>query len=73
MNKQPHDYKVIPYPKLRRALALTLRSAQRKSMIHGLIEVDVTSARMAAGPHSENWRALVLYGLHNYLFGKSSR
>ncbi len=45
MNKQHDVYKVIPYPKLRRALALTLRSAQRKSMIHGLIDVDVTKAR----------------------------
>lgn len=44
--KQPHtDYKMVPYPKLRRALALTLRSARRKPMIHGLLEVDVTRAR----------------------------
>jgi hypothetical protein len=42
MNKHHDDYKVIPYPKLRRALAITLRSAQHKSMIHGLIDVDVT-------------------------------
>ena len=45
MNEKHADYKVIPYPKLRRALALTLRSVQRKPMIHGLLEVDVTRAR----------------------------
>ena len=45
MNKQHDDYKMVLYPKLRRALALTLRSAKRKPMIHGLIEVDVTKAR----------------------------
>jgi pyruvate/2-oxoglutarate dehydrogenase complex dihydrolipoamide acyltransferase (E2) component len=45
MNEQHDDYKVIPYPKLRLALALTLRSVQRKPMIHGLLEVDVTRAR----------------------------
>ncbi len=45
MNKQHDTYKVVPYPKLRRALAVTLRSAQRKSMVRGLIEVDVTRAR----------------------------
>jgi pyruvate/2-oxoglutarate dehydrogenase complex dihydrolipoamide acyltransferase (E2) component len=44
MNKQQDDYKVIPYPKLRRALAMTLHSALRKPMIHGLIDVDVTKA-----------------------------
>src|SRR5579859_1968766 len=45
MNKQHDDYQIVLYPKLRRALALTLRSAQGKPMIHGLIEVDVTWAR----------------------------
>jgi pyruvate/2-oxoglutarate dehydrogenase complex dihydrolipoamide acyltransferase (E2) component len=45
MKKKHHDYEVVRYPKLRRALAVTLHSAQRKPMIHGLIEVDVTRAR----------------------------
>ncbi len=44
MNKQHDDYQIIPYPKLRRALANTLHSAQHKPMIHGLIDVDVTKA-----------------------------
>jgi len=52
MTKRHHDYQVIPYPKLRRALALTLRSTQRKPMIHGLIEVDVTRAREFLREHT---------------------
>ncbi len=43
-NQQHADYQVVPYPKLRRAQAITLHSARRKPMIHGLIEVDVTGA-----------------------------
>jgi pyruvate/2-oxoglutarate dehydrogenase complex dihydrolipoamide acyltransferase (E2) component len=45
MKKQHDGYQVVPYSKLRRVMAITLRSAQRKPMIHGLIEVDVTRAR----------------------------
>lgn len=46
MKKKKHnDYQVVPYPKLRRGLAVMLRSARSKSMIHGLFEVDVTRAR----------------------------
>jgi pyruvate/2-oxoglutarate dehydrogenase complex dihydrolipoamide acyltransferase (E2) component len=54
MNKQHHDYKVVPYPKLRRVLGVMLGSAQRKSMIHGLIEVDVTRAREFLREHKAN-------------------
>ena len=45
MKQKNVDYQVVPYPKLRRGLAVTLRSAQRTPMIHGLLEVDVTKAR----------------------------
>jgi pyruvate/2-oxoglutarate dehydrogenase complex dihydrolipoamide acyltransferase (E2) component len=49
--KQKHvDYQVIPYSKPRRALAVGL-TAQHKPMIHGLIEVDVTSARTFLREH----------------------
>ena len=44
-NKQRHDYKVVSYSKVRRVLALMYPSVQRKPMIHGLLEVDVTTAR----------------------------
>jgi len=54
MKKKHNDYKVIPYSKLRRVLAITLHSAQRKSMIRGLIEVDVTKAREFLREHKEN-------------------
>ncbi len=45
MSKQHDTYKVVPYSKLRRGLAITMRSAKRKPNIHGLFEVDVTKAR----------------------------
>jgi len=51
MKKQQQDFEVVPYAKLRRVMALTLRSAQRKPMIHGLIEVDVTRARAHLRAH----------------------
>ncbi|HEU0001773.1 MAG TPA: 2-oxo acid dehydrogenase subunit E2 [Ktedonobacteraceae bacterium] len=44
-NRQRHDYKVVPYTKLRRILALMYPAVQRKPVIHGLLEVDVTKAR----------------------------
>ena len=54
MKKRQHDYEVVPYSKLRRVLAITLRSAQRKSMVRGLIEVDVTRARKFLREHKAN-------------------
>jgi hypothetical protein len=45
MKQQHQDYEAVPFPKLRRALAITYPSVQRKPMIHGLLEVDVTRAR----------------------------
>lgn len=45
MKKQQHNYKVVPFPKIRRALAIMYPSVQSKPMIHGLMEVDVTKAR----------------------------
>ena len=50
--KQQHDnYQLIPYPKMRRAMAVAERSFQRKPMIHGLLEVDVTRARAHLRDH----------------------
>ncbi len=45
MKTQQHNYQVVPYPKLRRVLEIMYPSVQRKPMIHGLLEVDVTKAR----------------------------
>ena len=39
--KQKHDnYRPVPYSKMRCATAVTMRSFQRKPMIHSLLEVD---------------------------------
>jgi pyruvate/2-oxoglutarate dehydrogenase complex dihydrolipoamide acyltransferase (E2) component len=44
--KQKHaDYRLVPYSKVRRLEAIAYRSVQHKSMMHGLLEVDVTRAR----------------------------
>ena len=45
MKQKRDDYQVVPYSKLRRVLEVMYPSVQRKPMIHGLIEVDVTRAR----------------------------
>jgi pyruvate/2-oxoglutarate dehydrogenase complex dihydrolipoamide acyltransferase (E2) component len=51
MKQQHADYQVVPYPKIRRWMAAMFRSVQHKPMIHGLIEVDVTSARAHLREH----------------------
>jgi hypothetical protein len=51
MKPEHHDYQVVSYPKIRRWLALTYRSARRKAMMHGLLEVDVTGARASLREH----------------------
>ena len=50
-NQQRVPFEVVPYPKVRRAMALTTHSAQKTSMIHGLTEVDVTLARQVLRDH----------------------
>src|SRR5690349_21665984 len=50
--KQKHvDYQVVPNPKIRRWFGAAFRSAQHKSMMHGLIDVDVTRARESLREH----------------------
>jgi hypothetical protein len=50
--KQKHaDYKIAPYPKFRRFESIMLRSLLGMSMIHGLIEVDVTRTRAFMREH----------------------
>lgn len=51
MNKQHHEYEVVSFPKLRRVLALMYPSVQRKPVIHGLFEVDVTKVRAFLRDH----------------------
>jgi len=51
MNKQHDDYQVVPYPKVRRVLGAMYPSIQRRPLIHGLLEVDVTRARAYLREH----------------------
>jgi pyruvate/2-oxoglutarate dehydrogenase complex dihydrolipoamide acyltransferase (E2) component len=51
MKQNNVDYQVVPYPKIKRWMAVTYRSAQHTPMIHGLIEVDVTRARAFLWEH----------------------
>jgi pyruvate/2-oxoglutarate dehydrogenase complex dihydrolipoamide acyltransferase (E2) component len=44
-DKPSASYQIKPFPPMRRLVIDVLRVAERKHMIHGLIEVDVTSAR----------------------------
>lgn len=45
MTRQYHDARVVPYLRMRQWMAASYRSVRYKPMIHGLIEVDVTTAR----------------------------
>lgn len=51
MSRKHDDYKVISFPKLRRVLEIMYPSVQRKPMIHGLFEVDVTRVRSFLQEH----------------------
>jgi pyruvate/2-oxoglutarate dehydrogenase complex dihydrolipoamide acyltransferase (E2) component len=44
MKRKHQDFKLVPFPKMRRVLSAMLRSVQRKHMMHGLVEMDVTKA-----------------------------
>ncbi len=44
MKRNRDDYELVPYPKMRRVLSAMLRTVQRKNMMHGLVEMDVTKA-----------------------------
>jgi pyruvate/2-oxoglutarate dehydrogenase complex dihydrolipoamide acyltransferase (E2) component len=54
MHKHHADYKLVPFPKIRRAYMDVLREGQRKHMIHALVEVDVTKARQYVRDHKAN-------------------
>ncbi len=51
MKQQHADYQVVPYPKYRRWMVAAFRSTQHKSMMHGLLEVDVTRVRAHLREH----------------------
>ena len=45
MKGQDSKDRVVPYPKVKRFLEAAIRVTNRKPMIHGLFEADVTNAR----------------------------
>jgi pyruvate/2-oxoglutarate dehydrogenase complex dihydrolipoamide acyltransferase (E2) component len=51
MIQQHSENRVVPYPKAKRFLEAAIRVTNRKPMIHGLIEVDVTKARAFLRDH----------------------
>ena len=51
MRQRSATYQIAPYPKARRAASVAMRAFQRKPMMHGLIEVDVTRARALLRDH----------------------
>src|SRR5215472_3598025 len=51
MKQRNSEDQVIPYPKVRRFLEAAICSTHHKPMIHGLIEVDVSSARAHLRDH----------------------
>jgi hypothetical protein len=41
----PAEFEIVPFPRMRHLVIDVLRAAQRKHMIHGLVEADVTRTR----------------------------
>ncbi len=42
MKRNHHEYKLAPFPKVRRVLSVMLSTVQRKHMMHGLVEMDIS-------------------------------
>lgn len=42
MKRNHSDYKLVPFPTMRRVLSAMLSIVQRKHMMHGLVEMDIT-------------------------------
>lgn len=51
MKPQHADARVVPYPTYQRLAAVAYRTVRDKPVIHGLLEVDVTTARTALREH----------------------
>ncbi len=51
MKRQQSDYRVVPYPKVRRFLEAAFRTTHHKPMIHGLVEIDISKARTFLREH----------------------
>ncbi len=51
MTKHTADYTVTPFPAARRIIVEAGRMGSRRSLIHGLLEIDVTRARTMLRDH----------------------
>jgi pyruvate/2-oxoglutarate dehydrogenase complex dihydrolipoamide acyltransferase (E2) component len=51
MTVNSQDYRIIPFPKIRRLMVDGGRMARQKHIVHGLVEMDVTCARQAIRNH----------------------
>ncbi|HET8842584.1 MAG TPA: 2-oxo acid dehydrogenase subunit E2 [Ktedonobacteraceae bacterium] len=51
MNQRRVDYQMMPYPKIRRVMAISFRLSRHMPLIHGLLEVDVSRARSFMRDH----------------------
>lgn len=51
MTEKDAGYRVVPYPRMRQLVVDAGWMAQRRHMIHGLIEVDITQARRSMRQH----------------------
>ena len=51
MKMNNENYRVIPFPKLRRLMVDGGRMGRQKHIVHGLVEIDITCARQAIHDH----------------------
>jgi pyruvate/2-oxoglutarate dehydrogenase complex dihydrolipoamide acyltransferase (E2) component len=51
MTKKDGNYKVLPFPKIRRLMVDGGRMGRQRHTVHGLVEIDVTRARQAIREH----------------------
>jgi hypothetical protein len=72
-NEKPAEYEIVPFPRIRHLVIDVLRVAQRKHMIHGLVEADVTRARQYIREQEANTGEQLSFTAFRDLPGQSSR
>ena len=65
--KNSDDFQVVPLPRSRRAIQDMLREGKRKHMVHGLLELDVTTPRQQINGHLAATGEAVLHRLYHRL------
>ena len=53
MTGQTGDYRIVPFPKIRRLMVDGGRLGRQKHLVHGLVELDVTDARRRIHAHRQ--------------------